>query len=65
MPLRQFILVAVFTALETYFFNQAVMAGQYLIAFFWGLLVLRNLQTAFMLEKIVGSIDEQIKKRRK
>lgn len=65
MPLRQFIVTAAFTALETFFFNQAIMAGNYLIAIFWGLLVLRNLQIAFMLEKIVDAIDEQLKKRRK
>lgn len=65
MPLRQFIVTVAFTAIETYFFNQAVMAGNYLIAIFWALLVLRNLQTAFMLGKIVGAIDEQLKKRKK
>lgn len=65
MPLRQFIVTALFTAIETYFFNEAIMSGTYLIALFWGLLVLRNLQVAFMLGKIVNAIEDQIKKRKK
>lgn len=64
MPLRQFIVTALLTALETYFFNEAIMLGNYLIALFWAFLVLRNLQVAFMLGKIVEAIDEQLKKRR-
>lgn len=65
MPLRQFIVTALFTAIETYFFNEAIMSGTYLIALFWGLLVLRNLQVAFVLGKIVDAIEDQIKKRKK
>lgn len=65
MPLRQFIVTAIFTAIETYFFNEAIMSGTYLIALFWGLLVLRNLQVAFVLGKIVDAIEDQIKKRKK
>lgn len=65
MPLRQFIVTAAFTALETYFFNQSVMRGDFLLAIFWGLLILRNLQVAYMLGRIVDAIDDQIRKRKK
>lgn len=65
MPIRQFITTTIFTAIETFFFNQAIMAGNYLIAFFWGLLVLRNLQTAFVLGKIMDAIEDTLKKRKK
>lgn len=65
MPLRQFIVTAILTGIETYFFNDAIMSGSYLIAVFWAFLILRNLQTAFMLGKIVDAIDEQLKKRRR
>ena len=52
MNRKQFVMLAVFTAMETYFFNEATMAGQIFFAFFWALLILRNLQTAYMVEKI-------------
>ena len=48
MNRKQFAVIAVFTAMETYFFNEATMAGQMLFACFWALLILRNLQTAYM-----------------
>ncbi|KXT73782.1 hypothetical protein STRDD10_01348 [Streptococcus sp. DD10] len=65
MPIKQFITTTLFTAIETFFFNQAVMTGNYLLAFFWGLLVLRNLQTAFVFGKLIDVIDETLKKRKK
>ena len=65
MNRKQFAVIAVFTAMETYFFNEATMAGQMFFAFFWALLILRNLQTAYMVEKIASAIEKEIKKRRK
>ncbi len=49
MNRKQFAVIAVFTAMETYFFNEATMAGQMLFAF-WAIMILRNLQTACMVE---------------
>lgn len=51
--------------METYFFNEATMAGQMLFACFWALLILRNLQTAYMVEKIASAIEKEMKKKRK
>lgn len=51
--------------METYFFNEATMAGQMFFAFFWALLILRNLQTAYMVEKIASAIEKEMKKKRK
>ena len=65
MNTKQFVMLAVFTAMETYFFNEASMAGQMLFAFFWALLILRNLQTAYMVEKIANAIEKEMKKKRK
>ena len=65
MPLRQFIVTVIFTAIETYFFNRSILTGDYLIAIFWAFLILRNLQTAFVLGKIADAIEDQIKKRKK
>ena len=65
MNTKQFVMLAVFTAMETYFFNEATMAGQMLFACFCALLILRNLQTAYMVEKIASAIEKEIKKRRK
>ena len=65
MNRKQFAVIAVFTAMETYFFNEATMAGQMLFACFWALLILRNLQMAYMVEKIASAIEKEIKKKRK
>jgi len=65
MNRKQFVMLAVFTAMETYFFNEATMAGQIFFAFFWALLILRNLQTAYMVEKIANAIEKEMKKKRK
>lgn len=65
MNTKQFVMLAVFTATETYFFNEATMAGQMFFAFFWALLILRNLQTAYMVEKIANAIEKEMKKKRK
>ena len=59
MNRKQFAVIAVFTAMETYFFNEATMAGQMLFACFWALLILRNLQTAYMVEKIASAIENK------
>ena len=60
MNRKQFAVIAVFTAMETYFFNEATMAGQMLFACFWALLILRNLQMAYMVEKIASAIEKEI-----
>ena len=39
------------------------MAGQMLFACFWALLILRNLQTAYMVEKIASAIEKEINKK--
>ena len=65
MNRKQFAVIVVFTAMETYFFNEATMAGQMLFACFWALLILRNLQMAYMVEKIASAIEKEIKKKRK
>jgi hypothetical protein len=59
MNKRQFWTMAIFTAFETYFFNDAVMRESYLAAIFWALLILRNLQVSYILGKLVESIDQQ------
>lgn len=57
--------MAIFTALETYFFNDAVMRESYLVAIFWALLILRNLQVSYILGKLVESIDQQLNQKKR
>ena len=52
--------MAVFTALETYFFNESIMAGHYFVAAFWAVLVLRNLQISYVMGRIVDEIDKHL-----
>ena len=65
MNKRQFWTMAIFTALEPYFFNDAVMRESYLAAIFWALLILRNLQVSYILGKLVESIDQQLNQKKR
>ena len=57
--------MAIFTAFETYFFNDDVMRESYLAAVFWALLILRNLQVSYILGKLVESIDQQLNQKKR
>ena len=59
MNRKQFAVIAVFTAMETYFFNEATMAGQMLFACFWALLILRNLQTAIWWRRLLVRLKKK------
>ena len=58
MNRRQFIVMAAFTALETYFFNEAIMSENYLMAIFWAILIGRNLQISYVMGRIMDEIDK-------
>ena len=60
MNRRQFIVMAAFTALETYFFNEAIMSEDYLMAIFWAILIGRNLQISYVMERIMDEIDKHL-----
>ena len=61
MNRRQFITVALFTAVETYFFNESIMLEHYFMAIFWAFLILRNLQISYVMGRIVDEIDKHLK----
>ena len=42
MNKQQFIIMALFTAAETYFFNEAWMNGRYIMAAFWAIFALQK-----------------------
>ena len=52
--------MAVFTALETYFFNEAIMSEHYLMAIFWAILIGRNLQISYVMGRIMDEIDKHL-----
>ena len=62
MNKQQFISMAFFTALETYFFNESLMAGNYFFASFFAYLLIRNFYTCYLIGKIAREIDKQINK---
>ncbi|WP_438835472.1 DUF3272 family protein [Streptococcus pluranimalium] len=64
MPYSQFFVVALICALETYFFNQAVMTGNYLLALFWGLMLLRNLRRVQLVSRLTKRVMDQITKKK-
>lgn len=64
MPYSQFIFVALICALETYFFNDALMSGNFLLAIFWGLLLLRQLRRVQRISRFTKRLLEQITKKK-
>ena len=52
--------MAGFTALETYFFNKPIMSEDYLMAIFWAILIGRNLQISYVMERIMDEIDKHL-----
>lgn len=64
MRRRDFMLVALICAFETYFLNESLLEGQYFFALFWGFLLLGNLQKAHFLDRFVRSLDIIIKKKK-
>ena len=60
MNRRHFIVMAAFTALETYFFNEAIMSENYLMAIFWAISIGRNLQISYVMGRIMDEIDKHL-----
>ncbi|RRR13727.1 DUF3272 domain-containing protein [Streptococcus pneumoniae] len=63
MNKQQFIIMALFTAAETYFFNEAWMTGRYIMAAFWAILLFRNFRVSYVMGKIVDVIDQYFKRK--
>lgn len=63
MNKQQFIIMALFTAAETYFFNEAWMTGRYIMAAFWAILLFRNFRVSYVMGKIVDVIDQRFNRK--
>ena len=63
MNRQQFIIIALFTAVETYFFNESLMTGRYVMAAFWAILLFRNFRLSYLVGKIVDAIDQHLKRK--
>ena len=50
-------------AFETYFFNECLFNGDYFLAFFWGLFLLRDLQRAYTVDKVLQTLTSTTKKK--
>ena len=64
MSRQQFIIMALFTAAETYYFNESVMEQRYIMALFWAILILRNFRISYIMGKIINAIDDYIQRRK-
>ena len=64
MSRQQFIIMALFTAAETYYFNESVMEQRYIMALLWAILILRNFRIAYIMGKIINAIDDHIQRRK-
>ncbi len=63
MTKSRFIILALMCAFETYFFNECVFDGDYLFAFFWGILLLRDLRRAYTVDKFIRTLTSTTKKK--
>ena len=63
MNRQQFIMITLFTAAETYFFNEAWMTGRYFMAAFWAILLFRNFRLSYVMGKIVNTIDQHLNRK--
>ncbi len=63
MNKKQFMIIALFTAVETYFFNESWMTGRYVMAAFWGILLFRNFRVSYVMGKIIDIIDQHLKEK--
>ena len=64
MNRKQFAVIAVFTAMETYFSMKRPWRVKCSLHVFGPLLILRNLQTAYMVEKIASAIEKEINRKK-
>ena len=64
MSRQQFIIMALFTAAETYYFNESVMEQRYIMALLWAILILRNFCISYIMGKIINAIDDYIQRRK-
>ena len=64
MSRQQFIIMALFTAAETYYFNESVMEQRYIMALLWAILILRNFRVSYIMGKIINAIDDRIQRRK-
>ncbi|EIF36913.1 PF11676 family protein [Streptococcus sp. SK140] len=53
--------MALFTAAETYFFNESIMEQRYIVALLWAILILRNFRVSYIMGKIVNAIDDHFR----
>ena len=63
MNRQQFIIIALFTAAETIFFNESLMTGRYVMAAFWAILLFRNFRLSYVMGKIVDAIDRHLNRK--
>ena len=64
MNRKQFIIMALFTAAETYYFNEAIMSHHYIMALLCAVLILRNFRVSYIMGKIVSAIEDHFKGRK-
>lgn len=64
IPLYQFIVLAISTAIMTYFFNVAAMGGQYFLMAFLGFFLLRNVHASYQLSRFIRILEEQNTKKK-
>ncbi|MFC3932462.1 DUF3272 family protein [Streptococcus dentapri] len=58
----QFIVMALWCAVESYFFSSALMSGSYILAAFWAFLLLRNLQNAYLADRLLKELLKSLPK---
>ena len=61
MNRQQFIIMALFTAAEAYFWEETIMEQRYIVSLLWAILILRNFRVSYIMGKIVSAIDDHFR----
>lgn len=63
MRLSQFLLLAIFTALATYWMNESFLTGQFIWAGLFAYFVFRNLYYSYRITKFIQTMENSTKRK--
>ena len=63
MRIPEFIFLALITGLATYWMNESILAGSYLWASFYGVIVARNLYFSYRVSRFIRVVENLTKKK--
>lgn len=63
MTKRRFLFMGLLCACETYFLNETLFGGDYFFAFFWGVILFRDIYHIYKVDKFTQTLLSTTKKK--